>query len=122
MKRLKIEAYQNPFGEKVPCPCDPNDEFWSCRTPCSSIQVPELPADSKLIIDSRQRTAQLVLVSGRVVNALRYVFSADGNPFEWFDIGSCSTFCIVVSVDANFVAENATVSMGSVGRFLASGW
>src|SRR5690606_12627724 len=111
----------NPFGRAVPCPCDPADDFWSCRTPCATVGVPQLPSGARLIIDSRQRTAQLVLSSGRVVNALRYIFSADGLPFEWFDVAHCSTLCIVVSVDANHVAEDASVSIGVAGRYLASG-
>src|SRR5690606_26415188 len=67
MRHLKIEAWQNPFGRAVPCPCDPADDFWSCRTPCATVGVPQLPSGARLIIDSRQRTAQLVLSSGRVV-------------------------------------------------------
>jgi hypothetical protein len=122
MRNLKIEAYRNPFGEKVPCPCDPEDDFWECREPCSTILVPQLPARSKLIIDSRQRIAQLVLSSGRVVNALRYIYSGDGKPFEWFDIGQCSTFCIVVQADCRQTAADAEVSVGAVGRYTASGW
>jgi hypothetical protein len=122
MRNLKIQAYLNPFGEKVPCPCDPQDEFWECRDPCSTILVPQLPARSRLIIDSRLRVAQLVLSSGRVVNALRYIFSADGKPFEWFDIGHCSTFCVIVQADCRQTAEDAEVSVGAVGRFVSSGW
>lgn len=122
MRNLKIEAYRNPFGEKVPCPCDPEDEFWDCRDPCSTIIVPQLPARSRLIIDSRQRVAQLVLVSGRVVNALRYIFSGDGKPFEWFDIGQCATFCIIVQADCRQTAKDAEISVGAIGRYTASGW
>lgn len=121
MRRLKIEAYQNPFGEAVPCPCDPNDPFWECRTPCASILVPQLPQGSRLVIDSRLHTAQLVLPGGNSVSAMRYIFAEDGAPFGWFDIGQCSTFCIVASVDAQFVADDATLSIGMVTRYLASG-
>jgi len=122
MRNLKIEAYRNPFGEKVPCPCDPADDFWDCRDPCATILVPQLPKNSKLIIDSRQRIAQLVLSSGRTVNALRYIFSGDGKPFGWFDIGQCSTFCIVAQADCRNTAADAMVSVGAVGRYVASGW
>lgn len=122
MRHLKIEAYQNPFGEAVPCPCDPNDPFWECRSPCTSIAVPQLPASSKLIIDSRLHTAQLVLANGSTVSAMRYIFSEDGAPFGWFDISQCATFCIVASVDAASVADDATISLGMVTRYLASGW
>lgn len=122
MRRLKIEAYPNPFGEAVPCPCDQNDPFWECRSPCSSIVIPQLPAGSRLIIDSRLHTAQLVLPGGRIVSAMRYIFSADGAPFGWFDIAQCSTFCVVAMVDANFVADDAWISIGAVSRYLASGW
>jgi hypothetical protein len=121
MRHLKIEAYDNPFGLSKPCPCDPADEFWECRTPCASLAAPQLPAGSKLIIDSRLRTASLVLFSGRVVNALRYIYTAEGAPFQWFDIGQCSTLCIVASVDAGNVATDATVSIGMASRYLASG-
>lgn len=122
MRRLKIEAYPNPFGDAIPCPCDQNDEFWECRSPCSSILVPQLPAGSRLVIDSRLHTAQLVMPGGRIVSAMRYLFSADGAPFGWFDIAQCSTFCVVASVDANFVADDAWISIGTVNRYLASGW
>jgi hypothetical protein len=122
MRNFKIEAYRNPFGEKVPCPCDPEDDFWECREPCATILVPQLPARSKLTIDSRQRIAQLELESGRVVNALRYIYSGDGKPFAWFDIGQCSTFCIIAQADCRQTAADATVSIGAVGRFVSSGW
>jgi hypothetical protein len=122
MRHLKIEAYQNPFGTTIACPCEFDDPFWECREPCATILVPQLPKSSKLIIDSRIRSAQLILSSGRSVNAARYIFSDDGNPFGWFDIGQCGTFCIVVSVDSLFVADDAWVSIGSVNRYLASGW
>lgn len=122
LRRLKIEAYQNPFGDAVPCPCDPLDDFWACREACATILVPQLPPNTKVIVDSRTRIAQMVLSSGRVVNAMRYLLSADGNPFEWMDISQCSTFCVVVSVDSQFVADDAWVSMGAVNRYLASGW
>jgi len=122
MRNLKIEAYRNPFGEKVPCPCDPADEFWECRDPCATILIPQLPKQSRLIIDSRLRLAQLVLSSGRVVNALRYIFSADGKPFSWFDIGQCSTFCVIVQADCRQTADDAEVSVGAIGRYTASGW
>jgi len=122
MRRLKIEAYQNPFGDRVPCPCDPQDDFWACRVPCSTLLVPQLPSGARLVIDSRTRQAQLILPGGRSVSAMRYIFSSDGSPFGWFDLAQCSTFCIVVSVDAQFVADNATVSIGAISRYLASGW
>lgn len=122
MRRLKIEAFQNPFGEAVPCPCDPNDPFWECRDACASVVVPQLPASSTLIIDSRLKTAQLILPGGTTVSAMRYIFSADGAPFNWFDIAQCSTFCVVASVDTQFVADDARLSIGMATRYLTSGW
>jgi hypothetical protein len=121
LRNLKIAAYRNPFGEKVPCPCDPGDSFWDCRDPCATILVPQLPKQSTLVVDSRQRIARLTYSSGRSVNALRYVYSDDGKPFEWFDIGPCSTFCVVVQADCRHTAADATVSVGAVGRYLTSG-
>lgn len=121
LRNFKVEAYRNPFGDAVPCPCDPADDFWECREPCATILVPQLPKNSKLIIDSRQRTTQLVLSSGRTLNALRFIFAEDGKPFEWFDIGQCSTFCIVAQADCRQTAADATISIGAAGRFVASG-
>jgi len=121
LRNFRIEAYQNPFGDQVPCPCDPQDPFWECRTPCSSILIPQLPARSKLLIDSRLRVAQLELSSGRVVNALRYIFAADGKPFEWFDIAQCATFCVMITADCSSTAADASVSVGAVGRYVSSG-
>jgi len=53
---------------------------------------------------------------------MRYLFTSDGNPFNWFDVGQCATFCMVASVDTLFVADDATISIGMVTRYLASGW
>jgi hypothetical protein len=121
LRNLRIAAYLNQFADQgYPCPCDPNDEFWRCRQPCASIEVPQLPPGATLTIDSRTRISTVRLINGTVVNGMRFLESSGSTIFDWFDVAPCSTFCIVASVDAG-VADDATVSIGIVGRFLASG-
>jgi len=123
IRNMKIEAYRNPWGPQgVPCPCDPNDEFWRCREPCSTLLIPQLPVGSTITIDSRIRVAEVTFAGGRSVNGLRYIESADGRPFDWFDISQCAELCIVVAADCVTVADDARVSIGFVNRYLASGW
>jgi len=122
-RNVKLQAFRNPFGsEGLPCPCDPeSDEFWRCRTPCAVVEISQIPSGSTLVIDSRERTAILRLAGGRILNGLRFITAAAGQPFDWFDIEACATLCIVVSADACTIAEDATVSVGVAGKFLASG-
>ena len=122
-RNVKLQAFRNPFGSQgLPCPCDPEtDEFWRCRNPCAVVEVSQIPAGSRLTIDSRERTAILKLAGGRVLNGLRFITAEAGSPFDWFDIEACATLCIVVSADACTIAEDATVSVGVAGKYLASG-
>lgn len=121
IRNLRIAAYQNPyFDQGVDCPCDPNDPFWRCKQACTSIEIPQLPPGAIITIDSRVRAATVRFINGTSANGLRYVESSGSTVFDWFDVAPCSTFCVVVSVDAT-VADDAMVSIGMVGRFLASG-
>ena len=121
IRNMKIQAFQNPFAAQgLPCPCDPQDEFWRCREPCSTILIPQLPSGSKIVLDGRSRVSDVTFAGGQVANGLRYIASEGGRPFEWFDIGQCATLCIIVSADCS-IAEDATVSIGLSERYLASG-
>lgn len=121
LRNLRIAAYANPFADQdVTCPCDPNDEFWLCREPCSTIEVPQLPSGATLTIDSRLRQAVVRFRNGTTANGLRYLESGGQAIFQWLDVPPCAQLCIVASV-ASSVADDATVSIGVVSRFLASG-
>jgi len=123
IRNMKIEAYRNPWGAQgVACPCDPNDEFWKCREPCSTLYIPQLPSGATITIDSRIRVAEVTFAGGKATNGLRYIESADGRPFDWFDVSQCAQLCIVVAADCTTIAEDAQVSVGFVSRYLASGW
>jgi len=121
IRNLKLQAYQNPFAEQgLPCPCDPQDDFWRCREPCSTILIPQLPSGSSLVLDGRTRVSEVVFAGGKRTNGLRYI-ETGGMPFEWFDISQCATLCIIVSADCATIADDAQVSIGFVERYLASG-
>jgi hypothetical protein len=122
IRNMQIQAFQNPFADQgLPCPCDPNDPFWKCREPCTTIQIPQLPSGSSLIIDGRTRVAEVTFAGGTRTNGLRYISSESGRPFEWFDISQCAVLCLIISADCTTLAENATVSVGLSERYLASG-
>jgi len=122
IRNMKIQAFQNPFAAQgVPCPCDPNDDFWKCRSPCATLLVPHLPTGSKLIIDSRTRISEVQFASGLRKNGLRFIGTEGGEPFDWFDIGPCSNLCMVVSADCTTIADDAAVSIGLAERYIASG-
>ena len=123
IKNLKITIYANPLAELgQPCPCTDigTDEFWRCREPCNVLQVSQLPSGSTLTIDSRQRVALLELAGGSVQSALRLISAPETTTFEWLDLPQCSTYCLIVTADCS-VANDATVSIATAGRFHASG-
>jgi len=123
IRNMKIEAFRNPWGAQgVACPCDPNDEFWRCKEPCTSLLIPQLPSGSRITIDSRTRVVEVTFAGGKRANGLRFIESADGRPFDWFDISQCAQLCVVVAADCTTIAEDAQVSIGFVNRYLASGW
>jgi hypothetical protein len=122
MLNVKIQAFQNPFGDDLPCPCDPDDDFWRCREPCSTLEIHEIPSGATLLFDSRQRISTLTLPGGFTIGGARLVTGQNGLPFSWVDLGACTTLCMVLTVDANFVAPDATVSIGVAKRYQASGW
>jgi hypothetical protein len=123
LRNTKIQAFQNPFfNQGQECPCDPNDSFWDCREACSTIEIPQLPSGSRLIVDARTRIVELILKGGRRISGLRFITSANGLPFEWMDLANCAALCVVVSTDCLTVASDATVTVGLAERYLASGW
>jgi hypothetical protein len=123
LKNLKISVWANKAYELgVPCPCDDigSDEYWKCREPCNVLQIAEMPSGSKLMIDSRQRVALLELAGGSIQSALRLISSPGTTGIEWLDLPQCTTFCFIVTADCT-VADDATVSIATAGRFHASG-
>lgn len=121
LRNLRIAAYLNPFFDQGQlCACDPMDEFWRCRQPCTSIEIPQLPPGALITIDSRIRSATVRFANGLSANGLRYIESSGSTVFDWFDIANCSVLCMVATVDAG-IADDATISLGMVGRFLSSG-
>ena len=120
LRNLKISAFQNPRNMPLPYQFEIEDE-WMCTTPCATIAVSEIPSGSRLVIDSRVRTVELILAGGQRVPGLRYVSSGDeAAPFDFFDVGPCTRLSMVASVEAQ-VSPDATISVGLVNRYLASG-
>lgn len=69
-------------------------------TPCSEFVVSGLKPGTKLVIDGAARTVEVQEVtSGRVVGGLDVVTMADGGPFDWVDVGACSSLCLCLRVD-----------------------
>ena len=125
VQNLKLSAYENPralLADPVPCPCVDigNDPIWQCVTPCQELTIPQLPSGSLLTIDSRTRLISLQLAGGNVVAGNSIVGSAGFAGFQWFDLPQCATLCFVITVDYR-VADDAWVSIGAAGKFLASG-
>ena len=121
IKNLKLVAYRNARGAQgLSCEDFFADDSWRCATPCSTIEVAQLPTGSKLTIDSRTRVASLQLAGGVNVPGLRYVSGGDGGPFDWLDLSFCASLCVMVTVDCS-VAADATISLGYVNKYLASG-
>lgn len=119
LRNLSIKAFENPTG--VPCPCQPEtDEFWQCNDTCSNIQIPFLPEGSTLTLDSRTKTASITFSGGEVVQGLRFVQAANGEPFDFFNVGNCASLCLVVAVDCTSFNPDARVSIGTAPRFLTS--
>lgn len=147
VRNLKIVAFKNVPGRA--CPCDyENDEFWRCVEPCASVGIAQIPPGARLVIDSRVRQITMTLPGGQVVEGMSYVSSLEeGRPFDWFDIGHCTSLCMVASVAASSTVElncsgptddpeepcsdaawvervtvpDAVVSIGLVNRYVASG-
>ena len=123
MRNLKIRAYENAAAAVgVDCPCVDihHDEYWKCRQPCATVEVGRLPSGSVLTIDSRTRVASLKLPGGQTQSALRYLTSPGAGGFDWFDLPQCSTYCFVVTAECG-VAGDATLTIASSGKYLASG-
>lgn len=121
LKNLKISGYRNPYADQgLSCADFIAQDGFECIAACAVLEIAELPSGSTLVIDGRTRTVSLRLAGGTYVPGLRYISGEDGGPFGWFDIGYCQTLCLLVTVDCS-VAADAQVSIGAVGRFLASG-
>lgn len=123
MRNIQIRAFENPAAAVgVDCPCLDirNNDYWKCRPACATMQIGRLPSGSLLTIDSRTRVATLTFPGGQTQSALRYLTSPGVGGFEWFDLPQCSTYCFVITAECG-VADDATVTIASSSKYLASG-
>lgn len=120
VRNVKIVAFHNAQNDECPLHYEVDDR-WMCTTPCASIAISKIPAGGKLVIDSRTRMVTMFLAGGESIPGLRFLSTGDDSgPFDWFDIGHCTRLCMVASVEEQ-VSDDATISVGIVNRFLASG-
>lgn len=120
VRNVKLVAFHNPQGDECPLHYEVDDR-WMCTVPCASVAISKIPAGGKLVIDSRTRMVTMILAGGTSIPGLRFLSTGDDSgPFDWFDIGHCTRLCLVASVEER-VSDDATISVGVVNRFMASG-
>lgn len=101
MRRLIVRFWANPLGSDCMDVADP------CAA-CTDIQIPYLPAGSKLIVDGRTQRAEVSCpqgVAGTSTNAPT-LYGPQGQSFEW-PIFSCPTgLCVeILSTSATTAAD-----------------
>ncbi|THA54224.1 hypothetical protein [Streptomyces sp. A1136] len=107
LRRLIVRFWANPLGTNCMEVADP------CGA-CTDIQIPYLPANSKLIVDGRTQLAEVECNSGSLDSATStpVLYGPQGGSFEW-PIFSCPTgVCIEI------LSTSATTSANARARVL----
>lgn len=110
MRNVAVRFWQNPVGFD----CNDRDRFPDCAS-CATIAVSYIPANSSLIINGAERTAQYECPGAVRGSALQNLYTVDGGPFG-FPVFDCAGVCVCVSVDPETTHEDATVKIELVGR------
>ena len=95
LRDLRILIYTN--DQEKPLPLYPLDANWICEPTCTRIEIPYLPEDSRLTIDSTTRTVTAQCGDSDPTNGSRYINNSDGTVFSWPEF-ACNDIIVCVQV------------------------
>jgi hypothetical protein len=110
LRRLTIRFYSNPAQYACTDYIDP------CSA-CAEINIPYLPASTRLRVDGRTRRAWLDCPGGPGLDQAEVdIFGPGGGPFEWPVFDCSSALCVEFISQADTVAANSRLDLWMAAR------